>query len=148
MPLTADCLLQRTCQLETGWILGLVVYCGMETKIFLNASRTPAKRSTLTRQVNRQILILFIIYAVLCLIAAGFNLVYTLGGNNHWYLDASADSGTSAVASFFISAFRFVNIYSVIVPISLFVSLDIIRIIIGLMMSCDRHFWSPDQTPE
>lgn len=59
-PLGPDQLLLRGSMLKnTKWLFGLVVYTGHESKLMLNSTATPLKRSTVDRIVNKQIVMLF-----------------------------------------------------------------------------------------
>lgn len=51
-------------------MFGLVVYTGHETKLMKNSTSAPLKRSSVDKLINKQILILFLILIVLCVISA------------------------------------------------------------------------------
>jgi phospholipid-translocating ATPase len=52
-PITIDSMLLRGCTLRnTGWVIGIVVFTGEETKIMMNAGITPSKRSRISRELN------------------------------------------------------------------------------------------------
>lgn len=40
---------------NTGWVIGLVIYTGEDTKIVMNSGGTPSKRSKVERQMNPQV---------------------------------------------------------------------------------------------
>jgi phospholipid-translocating ATPase len=49
-------LLLRGCHLRnTDWVIGMVIYTGAETKIRLNAGKTPSKRSYNEKMMNIQV---------------------------------------------------------------------------------------------
>jgi phospholipid-translocating ATPase len=53
----ASGLLLRGCILRnTAWMIGIVVYTGVDTRIMLNSGPTPSKRSKIERQVNSQVI--------------------------------------------------------------------------------------------
>ena len=88
VPLGPDQLLQRGAMLRnTSWVFGVIVYTGHDTKLMRNSTSAPLKRSTVDRITNTQILMLFFILVMLCLISAIFNEVWT---REHyatdWYL--------------------------------------------------------------
>ena len=41
---------------NTGWVAGLVVYTGHETKLLMNSTKAPLKRSTIDRVTSYQII--------------------------------------------------------------------------------------------
>lgn len=73
---------------NTRWVFGVVIYTGHDTKLMQNNTTTaPLKRSTLDRLTNTQILMLFFILLLLCLLSAVFNVVWTKDHRNGlWYL--------------------------------------------------------------
>ncbi|KAG8217697.1 hypothetical protein J3R82DRAFT_5853 [Butyriboletus roseoflavus] len=65
-------LLRGTVLRNTDWAIGLVLFTGVDTKIVLNSSSTPSKRSKVERQINPQVLInlaMLALMAVVCGIA-------------------------------------------------------------------------------
>lgn len=51
--------LRGTVLRNTGWIIGLVLYTGEDTKIVLNSGGTPSKRSKVERQMNPQVYVYY-----------------------------------------------------------------------------------------
>jgi phospholipid-translocating ATPase len=52
-------LLRGTVLRNTKWVIGVVLFTGMETKIVLNSGGTPSKRSRVERQMNPQVCVVF-----------------------------------------------------------------------------------------
>jgi len=48
-------LLRGTVLRNTGWVIGIVLYTGEDTRIVMNAGGTPSKRSKVERQMNLQV---------------------------------------------------------------------------------------------
>jgi phospholipid-translocating ATPase len=48
-------LLRGTVLRNTGWVVGVVLFTGVDTKIVLNSGGTPSKRSRVERQINPQV---------------------------------------------------------------------------------------------
>ena len=64
-------LLRGTVLRNTGWVIGIVMYTGLDTKLVLNAGGTPSKRSKVERQMNPMVLAnltLLLVMAVVCAI--------------------------------------------------------------------------------
>ena len=73
-PITINNMLLRGCSLRnTEWILGLVVFTGVETKIMLNSGETPTKRPQLAKDLNWNVIYNFIILFCMCLVSAIVN---------------------------------------------------------------------------
>lgn len=88
LPLGPDRILLRGSMLRnTSWVHGLVIYTGHETKLMKNATSAPLKRSTIDRLTNTQILMLFMLLLVLCIISTIFSVFWSSAhDSNHWYL--------------------------------------------------------------
>lgn len=87
-----DQLLLRGAMLRnTSWAFGLVVYTGHDTKLMRNSTSAPLKRSTVDKLTNTQILMLFFILCVLCLLSAIFNELWTQKrAQSDWYIGLSS----------------------------------------------------------
>lgn len=48
-------LLRGTVLRNTGWVIGIVLFTGLDTKIVMNSGGTPSKRSKVERQMNPQV---------------------------------------------------------------------------------------------
>merc|ERR1719471_167631 len=86
IPINADQLLLRGAKLRnTSWVFGLVVYTGHESKLLMNSTKTPLKRSTIDRVTNYQIIALFGILVLIALISAIANYVKSSKEEDHAY---------------------------------------------------------------
>lgn len=126
--ITNDNVLLRGCTLRnTKWIIGVVIYTGAETKIVLNSGVTPEKKSKISRELNLSVVINFILLFLLCFISGVINgLFYDKRDTSRIYFEFAAYSPTSAgngVLSFFVALI----IYQSLVPISLYISIEIIK---------------------
>ena len=61
-------LLLRGCYLRnTAWVVGIVIYTGIDTKIRLNSGKTPTKRSFNDRLMNVQVMLNLLLMFLLCI---------------------------------------------------------------------------------
>jgi phospholipid-translocating ATPase len=58
-------LLRGTIVRNTGWVIGVVLFTGEDTRIVMNSGGTPSKRSKVERQMNPQVFINLIILALM-----------------------------------------------------------------------------------
>jgi magnesium-transporting ATPase (P-type) len=67
----------RGCQLAdtTKWVLGLVIYTGFESKIYMNNKSPAPKVSYLGRQTNSITLQLFVMMCCVCAFAATYHVI-------------------------------------------------------------------------
>ncbi|KAF4732412.1 hypothetical protein FOZ63_030244, partial [Perkinsus olseni] len=94
--LSMDNLLLRGCTLKnTPWVLGVVVYAGHESRFMISnhGGFAPAKRSTVDIAMNKYVLTLFILQAILCVIATIiFGTLPSPNSSDYpWYLSGLSD---------------------------------------------------------
>eukprot|EP00292_Cryptomonas_paramecium_P002149 CAMPEP_0113680182 /NCGR_PEP_ID=MMETSP0038_2-20120614/11140_1 /TAXON_ID=2898 /ORGANISM="Cryptomonas paramecium" /LENGTH=1529 /DNA_ID=CAMNT_0000598461 /DNA_START=386 /DNA_END=4971 /DNA_ORIENTATION=+ /assembly_acc=CAM_ASM_000170 len=140
--------LQRSTKLKnTKWMLGLCVYTGKETKIQKNMSDPPNKVSNIERKLNGFILALFCFLFLLCCagaIGAGLFLG-KVDIKGAWYLmpqiTSAAFNVDKAGLSGAVSFFSFLILLSMLIPISLYVSVEFVKAFIAVIISFDRLMW-------
>lgn len=123
-----DNVLLRGCMLRnTKWAIGVVVYTGDETKIMLNSGITPTKVSRISDELNLSVLINFALLFILCFISGLINgLFYDKKNVSRIYFDFKPYASTAA-ANGVLSFFVCLIIYQSLVPISLYISVEIIK---------------------
>ncbi|KZO96121.1 phospholipid-translocating P-type ATPase [Calocera viscosa TUFC12733] len=128
IPLSPDQLLLRGAQMRnTQWVFGLVVFGGHETKLMRNATAAPMKRTQVERQVNLQIIFLFIVLLVLSITSTVGSSVRTwFFSSTQWYLYLAADA-PSRVKEFLEDILTFVILYNNLIPISLIVTMEVVK---------------------
>ncbi|KAK6202765.1 aminophospholipid translocase and ATPase [Scheffersomyces amazonensis] len=127
-PLNNDNVLLRGCTLRnTKWIIGLVIYTGSETKIMLNSGITPTKLSKISRELNLSVIINFFLVFLLCFISGLINgLFYNHKHVSRLYFDFHPYASTAAVNGI-VSFVVALIIYQALIPISLYISVEIIK---------------------
>lgn len=71
LPLNGESLLLRGCILRnTPYVIGVVAYTGPHTKLMMNSGGTPSKRTRIERQMNPQIILIFVLLFAICLSCA------------------------------------------------------------------------------
>ncbi|XP_026878503.2 phospholipid-transporting ATPase IA isoform X1 [Electrophorus electricus] len=137
VPLGPDQILLRGAQLRnTQWVHGIVVYTGHDTKLMQNSTRPPLKLSNVERITNFQILVLFG-----CLLA--ISLVCSIGqtiwkyqcGDDAWYMDLNSPDG--GAANFGLNFLTFIILFNNLIPISLLVTLEVIKFIQAFFINWD-----------
>ncbi|KAF6779665.1 hypothetical protein AHF37_00862 [Paragonimus kellicotti] len=142
-PLKPNQLLLRGASLKnTKWIFGLAVYTGKETKVMLNSTAPPLKQSTVDRQTNTYILFLFGVLLFLTVFTFAANLIWTRYYEvDMWYLDRNGNLDFRYAINMLLTAFI---MYHTFVPISLQVSLEVVRFIQALFLNWDLDMYDPD----
>ncbi|CAO3595457.1 unnamed protein product [Absidia cylindrospora] len=135
--ITHNNLLLRGCVLRnTGWVIGIVAYTGDDTKIMLNSGRTPSKRSRIARKTNPHVIANFAILAVLCLITAILSSVFFNGAGSATYFNYNIE-GTSGSWLGFVTFWVALILYQNIVPISLYISVEIVKTFAAYFIHAD-----------
>ncbi|XP_034439219.1 probable phospholipid-transporting ATPase VA [Hippoglossus hippoglossus] len=125
-------LLLRGCTIRnTEEAVGIVIYAGHETKAMLNNNGPRYKRSKLERQMNVDVFWCVIILLVMCLFAAvGHGLWMFQYGDKRPVFDVLSPEGTdlSPIMSAIYLFLTLIIVFQVLIPISLFVSIEIVKI--------------------
>uniref|UniRef100_A0A668A0Z2 Phospholipid-transporting ATPase n=1 Tax=Myripristis murdjan TaxID=586833 RepID=A0A668A0Z2_9TELE len=125
-------LLLRGCTIRnTEEAVGIVIYAGHETKAMLNNNGPRYKRSKLERQMNVDVFWCVIILLVMCLFAAvGHGLWMFQYGDKRPVFDVLSPEGTdlSPILSAIYLFLTMIIVFQVLIPISLFVSIEIVKI--------------------
>ncbi|PWN51558.1 putative P-type ATPase [Violaceomyces palustris] len=148
-PLAPEQLLLRGAQLRnTPWVYGLVVFTGHETKLMRNATAAPIKRTAVERQVNVQILLLFILLLALSVASSIGSIVRnTAFANEMQYLLLAEDSKGRA-RTFVEDILTFVIAYNNLIPISLIVTMEVVKYQQAMLINSDLDmYYAPTDTP-
>ncbi|KAM7393300.1 hypothetical protein PAMA_008107 [Pampus argenteus] len=127
-PLDLDNMLLRGCKIRnTEETHGVVIFAGADTKIMRNGGKTRFKRTKIDELMNYMV---YTIFVLLILVAAGLAIGHTFWyeeiGSNAWYLY----DGKQHDASYrgFLSFWGYIIVLNTMVPISLYVSVEVIRL--------------------
>lgn len=133
LPLSPNQLLLRGCSLRnTEYIVGAVMFTGQESKVMMNSMNVPSKRSTLERKLDKLILALFCTLFSMCLIGAIGSGVFIDRKYYYLGLSESVENQFNPDNRFLVATltmFTLITLYSPIIPISLYVSIEMIKFI-------------------
>ncbi|UOH79359.1 hypothetical protein LQV05_000363 [Cryptococcus neoformans] len=142
-------MLLRGAQLRnTGWVYGVIVNAGHETKLMRNATEAPIKRTAVERQVNRQILYLFLLLIVLSLVSTiGSSIRTWLFDKNAWYLRLG-DENKNKARQFIEDILTFIILYNNLIPISLIMTMEVVKFQQASLINSDLDmYYAPTDTP-
>ncbi|KMP02866.1 P-type ATPase [Coccidioides immitis RMSCC 2394] len=141
-PITINNMLLRGCSLRnTEWVLGVVVFTGLQTKIMLNSGETPRKRARLAKDLNWNVIYNFILLFFMCLVAGIVQGVTWARGNNSLDWFEFGSYGGSPSVDGFITFWAGVILFQNLVPISLYISLEIVRTIQAIFIHSDNFMF-------
>jgi magnesium-transporting ATPase (P-type) len=160
--LNAENILLRGAVLRnTEWVVGLACFTGADTKLVMNSVATPSKFSQMDVLINRTVfLVLFIM--LVCVSSLGAISVYENNRSFHqlWYAGYSKDpsepwpyfnlvesSGIgnpqweTTTPNFIQNTLMFITLLSNFVPLSLYVSVEMITIMMMMYVGWDRRMY-------
>ncbi|KAI0262598.1 calcium transporting ATPase [Gloeopeniophorella convolvens] len=149
VPLGPDQMLLRGAQIRnTPWAYGLVVFTGHETKLMRNATAAPIKRTAVEKQVNVQIVFLFILLLALSLGSTiGSSIRSWFFASKQWYLMESTSLGGRA-KGFIEDILTFIILYNNLIPISLIVTMEVVKYQQAQLINSDLDmYYAKTDTP-
>uniref|UniRef100_UPI00358E7B46 phospholipid-transporting ATPase ID-like n=1 Tax=Myxine glutinosa TaxID=7769 RepID=UPI00358E7B46 len=126
-----DKILLRGCVLRnTEWCHGLVIFAGQDTKLMQNSGKTQWKRTNIDRLMNTLVLWIFGFLILMGIILAVGNTIWEsqIGSDFHVFLAMDSIVPNSAFFSGFLTFWSYIIILNTVVPISLYVSVEVIRL--------------------
>eukprot|EP00798_Chlamydomonas_sp_ICE-L_P016456 gene16456-22676_t len=138
----------RGCSLRnTAHIYGVIIYAGHDTKVFMNSTEAPSKRSIIERRVDYVIMFMFACLFSFCLTGAVFFTDWLQKNfEDHWYM-LPGNTGTvynpekpgATGVGNFITGFI---LYGYLIPISLYVSIEMVKIVQSMVfIAQDRDMY-------
>jgi magnesium-transporting ATPase (P-type) len=114
---------------------------GNQTKIIKSSHTTTSKQALIERYINRDVFFSSLILSFMCLLSAGLSLHWEHSyGDQRMFVPFLIDNPLdNSLVHFLTSALRFVILFQVMVPIALYVSLDIVRILQVHFIGKDEH---------
>uniref|UniRef100_A0A3Q2ZK24 Phospholipid-transporting ATPase n=1 Tax=Kryptolebias marmoratus TaxID=37003 RepID=A0A3Q2ZK24_KRYMA len=142
-PLTNQNMLLRGCVLRnTEACYGLVIFAGPDTKLMQNSGRTKFKRTSIDRLMNTLVLWIFGFLVCMGVILAVGNAVWEkeVGSLFQSYLPWEPPVDNFLFSSF-LSFWSYVIILNTVMPISLYVSVEVIRLGHSYFINWDRQMF-------
>ena len=147
IPLDSKQLLLKGAKLKnTERVVGIVVYSGLDCKIMKNAKDPVTKYSSVEKLMNTALIFIFIFQGVLCLLSAILRGYYYRKN----FLDLADKSPTKnfgytefsyAIESFF-NYFTYLLLLNTLIPISLIITMEVVKLFQGMFMSYDAYSYS------
>eukprot|EP01038_Epipyxis_sp_PR26KG_P008011 gene8011-10857_t len=147
IPLSADNIILRSALFSnTDWGYGIAIYCGQETKIQMNNRFAPSKMSRLEQLLNQAIVIIFIAQAIL--VSVSVISIYLLGFNDKSklpYVFPANDGGIESILPLWLEQwFIFFILYCNFIPISLYVTIELVNLGQAYLIAVDLDLYQPD----
>jgi len=128
---------------NTSSIIGIIVYSGNYTKIMKNSKKIEVKETRVSRIMNRVIYSLFYFDAVICVIFAALSTNFFMSEAKFYpYLFPNFDSTdilNNKIVRLLLALMSYFISYSHVIPISLYVALEFVKIIQGWLIYYDEE---------
>lgn len=140
MALSANQLLLKGSILKnTLYIIGFVVYTGNDTRLMMNSKKGSFKLSKLEHMMNNLVLFILLIQISFCLLVALIGIGwYKDEALSTIYLDLSDSVGSNFIQTFF----RYFLLLNTLIPISLIVTIEIVKLVQAYFISKDALMYS------
>ncbi|ORY12339.1 hypothetical protein BCR34DRAFT_482725 [Clohesyomyces aquaticus] len=142
-PVSINNLLLRGSQIRnTEWVLGVVLFTGDETKIMINSGITPSKRAKISKDLNWNVVYNFIILFMMCLVSGIIlGIFWAKPDTSHSLFEFGSYGNNNAALDGVISFWAGVILFQNLVPISLYITLEIIRTLQAFFIYSDVHMY-------
>ncbi|RWW61276.1 hypothetical protein BHE74_00031673 [Ensete ventricosum] len=143
----------RGCELKnTAWAIGVAVYAGSETKVMLNSTGAPSKRSRLETHMNRETLLLSAVLITLCSVVSICNGIWLGKHRNDLelsqffrkrdYSDSDKNYNYYGIGmQVFFTFLMSVIVFQIMIPISLYISMELVRLGQAYFMIRDTNLY-------
>jgi len=119
---------------NTKWVTAVVAFAGAQTKLLLNTNKGRNKQSRIERIMNQLIVFILGIQMIICIIQAIIAFMWQAKkSENHYYLQEERSASWVG----FISFFSYFLLLNTLIPISLVVTLEIVKFMQLFFMQWD-----------
>uniref|UniRef100_A0A4W5K5F2 Phospholipid-transporting ATPase n=1 Tax=Hucho hucho TaxID=62062 RepID=A0A4W5K5F2_9TELE len=144
-PLDNEKMLLRGCVLRnTDWCFGMVIFAGLQTKLMQNCGRTKFKRTSIDKLMNTLVLWIFGFLVCMGVILAIGNTIWEQKVGRTFSVYLLWDEpirNNNVVFSGFLTFWSYIIILNTMVPISLYVSVEVIRLGHSYFINWDRKMY-------
>ncbi|KDP36448.1 hypothetical protein JCGZ_08578 [Jatropha curcas] len=146
-PLCPSQVLLRDSKLRnTYYVYGVVIFSGHDTKVVRNSTKAPCKRSQIERKMDKVIYLLFSLLLLISSIASvGSVLVMKSDMAGWWYLFPEDPdplfNPLKPVNSGFQQFIRAFILYGYLIPISLYVSIEVVKVLQAMFINKDIEMY-------
>ena len=140
-PLTINqTLLKGSIIKNSGWVIGIALYTGKNCKLILNSKQPRVKLSIIEKKLNKYLIGIFIFLMILCLICSIF--YYKYYKKNEKFYQKYILSKNSVTFNSIIIFFTYFLLLNTLIPISLIITIEIVKIIQGFFINWDVELFS------
>uniref|UniRef100_A0A669B3Q3 Phospholipid-transporting ATPase n=1 Tax=Oreochromis niloticus TaxID=8128 RepID=A0A669B3Q3_ORENI len=144
-----DKVLLRGCTLRnTEWCFGLVIFGGPDSKLIQNSGKSMFKRTSIDHLTNILVLCIFGFLASMCSILTIGNAIWERNEGSVFTMFLPREPGIDAPLASFLIFWSYVIVLNALIPSSLYVSVEFIRLGNSFFIDWDRKMYYPkNDTP-
>ena len=146
IPLDAKQLLLKGAKLKnTKWVIGIVIYTGNNCKLMKNAKEPITKFSSVESLMNSGLIIIFLVQFVLCcvsIILRGYYYKTNLENADEVPTTSFGYAEYNYIVESVLNFFTYLLLLNTLIPISLIITLEVVKLIQGFFMSSDPDCYS------
>ncbi|CAL9202433.1 unnamed protein product [Musa hybrid cultivar] len=129
---------------NTTYVYGVAIFTGHDSKVMQNSTESPSKRSRIEKKMDNIIYVLFTFLILISLISSiGYGVITKFGMPQWWYLQPSETSyvydASKPVLSGFYHLLTALILYGYLIPISLYVSIEVVKVLQATFINQDIH---------
>ena len=146
IPLDAKQLLLKGAKLKnTRWVIGIVIYTGHNCKLMKNAKDPITKFSSLESLMNTGLILIFVVQFILCLLSVIFRGYYYKTNLEDADKNPTTNFGYAEynyIVESILNFFTYLLLLNTLIPISLIITLEVVKLIQGFFMNSDPNCYS------
>lgn len=124
---------------NTKWVIGVVIYTGMNTKIMLNSNKPTMKFSKIDKILGKILFFIFFVQVILCIISACLNRYFYLEVVlTQTHLGVSKNPALDA----FLAYFTYMVLLNTMIPITLIITVELVKVSISVYIKSDIKMFS------
>ncbi|KAM3268670.1 putative phospholipid-transporting ATPase 4 [Capsicum chacoense] len=150
-PLDPSQILLRDSKLRnTGFVYGVVIFTGHDSKVMQNSTESPSKRSRVELQMDKIIYLLFGILLLISVVSSiGFSLNVKFDMPKWWYLRPYDDKSKTTdldepELSGLLHLLTALILYGYLIPISLYVSIEVVKVLQASFINQDISMYDDE----
>ncbi|KAG9154967.1 hypothetical protein Leryth_012158 [Lithospermum erythrorhizon] len=134
---------------NTAYVYGVAIFTGPDSKVMQNSTKSPSKRSRIEKQMDKIIYILFTLLVLISLISSmGYAVKTKTEAPNWWYIrsppgDTTGDREKPQLSGFYHLITALI-LYGYLIPISLYVSIEMVKFLQAIFINRDIHMYDED----
>ena len=146
IPLEAKQLLLKGAKLKnTKWVIGIVIYTGHNCKLMKNAKDPISKFSSVESLMNSGLIMIFLVQFILCcvsIVLRGYYYKINLENADKTPTISFGYAEYNYIIESILNFFTYLLLLNTLIPISLIITLEVVKLIQGFFMSSDPNCYS------